>query len=75
MMARPALDRPFEDWLRGVPVFVAAQQLLNRLCRAGALAGITPMLAELCNSGLRMRTGQGQGAVHATLFLSSRGDS
>jgi hypothetical protein len=34
----PFLDRPFEDWLRGAPVFVAAHQLLNRLCRAGALA-------------------------------------
>src|SRR5262249_2659264 len=36
--ADPCLDRPFEDWLRGAPVFVAAHQLLNRLCRAGALA-------------------------------------
>ena len=36
--ADPFLDRPFEDWLRGAPVFVAAHQLLNRLCRAGALA-------------------------------------
>jgi hypothetical protein len=34
----PFLDRPFEEWLRGAPVFVSAQQLLNRLCRAGALA-------------------------------------
>ena len=34
----PLLDRQFEDWLRGAPVFVAAHQLLNRLCRAGALA-------------------------------------
>jgi hypothetical protein len=34
----PFLDRQFEDWLRGAPVFVAAHQLLNRLCRAGALA-------------------------------------
>jgi hypothetical protein len=34
----PFLDRPFEQWLRGAPVFVSAQQLLNRLCRAGALA-------------------------------------
>lgn len=34
----PFLDRPFERWLRGAPVFVSAQQLLNRLCRAGALA-------------------------------------
>jgi hypothetical protein len=34
----PFLDRPFEDWLRGAPVFVATHQLLNRLCRAGALA-------------------------------------
>jgi len=36
--ADPFLDRPFEEWLRGAPVFVAAHQLLNRLCRAGALA-------------------------------------
>ncbi len=36
--ADPFLDRPFEGWLRGAPVFVDAHQLLNRLCRAGALA-------------------------------------
>ena len=36
--ADPFLDRQFEDWLRGAPVFVAAHQVLNRLCRAGALA-------------------------------------
>ena len=35
--ADPFLDRPFDDWLRGAPVFVAQHQLLNRLCRAGAL--------------------------------------
>jgi len=34
----PFLDRQFEDWLAGAPVFVAAHQVLNRLCRAGALA-------------------------------------
>ncbi|MGB8437648.1 MAG: hypothetical protein WCE38_25675 [Burkholderiales bacterium] len=34
----PFLDRPFENWLRGGPVFVSVHQLLNRLCRAGALA-------------------------------------
>ena len=34
----PFLDRQFEDWLGGARVFVAAHQLLNRLCRAGALA-------------------------------------
>jgi hypothetical protein len=34
----PFLDRQFEDWLSGAAVFVAAHQLLNRLCRAGALA-------------------------------------
>jgi hypothetical protein len=34
----PFLDRAFEDWLRGAPVFVAVNHLLNRLCRAGALA-------------------------------------
>jgi hypothetical protein len=34
----PFLDRQFEDWLQGATVFVAAHQLLNRLCRAGALA-------------------------------------
>jgi hypothetical protein len=117
--ADPFLDRPFEDWLRGAPVFVAEHPLLNRLCRAGTLApgeyavtrsrgpiragmedglgvarapysatrryrprqrnravradvlaGNTPMLAVLCNSGLRMRTSYGQGVVHATLFLT-----
>jgi len=36
--ADPFLDCPFESWLHGAPVFVAAHQLLNRLCRAGALA-------------------------------------
>ena len=33
----PLLDRQFEDWLDGSAVFVAMYQLLNRLCRAGAL--------------------------------------
>ena len=37
---------------------------------ADVLAGNTPMLAVLRNSGLRMRTSQGQGVVHATLFLT-----
>jgi hypothetical protein len=36
--ADPFLDRQFEDWLTGAPVFVAAHQVLNQLCRAGALA-------------------------------------
>ena len=34
----PFLDRPFDAWLRGAPTFVPIYQLLNRLCRAGALA-------------------------------------
>ena len=34
----PFLDRQFDDWLAGSPTFVAAYQVLNRLCRAGALA-------------------------------------
>jgi len=34
----PFLDRQFDAWLEGSPTFVAAYQLLNRLCRAGALA-------------------------------------
>lgn len=33
----PLLDRQFEDWLDGSAAFVAMYQLLNRLCRAGAL--------------------------------------
>jgi hypothetical protein len=34
----PLLDRQFDAWLEGSPTFVAAYQVLNRLCRAGALA-------------------------------------
>jgi hypothetical protein len=34
----PYLDRQFDDWLAGSPIFVPIYQLLNRLCRAGALA-------------------------------------
>jgi hypothetical protein len=34
----PFLDRAFDAWLNGSPTFVALYQLLNRLCRAGALA-------------------------------------
>jgi hypothetical protein len=34
----PFLDRQFDAWLAGSPTFVAVHQLLNRLCRAGALA-------------------------------------
>jgi hypothetical protein len=33
----PFLDRQFDAWLEGSPTFVAVHQLLNRLCRAGAL--------------------------------------
>lgn len=33
----PCLDRQFEAWLEGSPTYVSAYQLLNRLCRAGAL--------------------------------------
>ena len=33
----PFLDRHFDAWLEGSSIFVAAHQLLNRLCRAGAL--------------------------------------
>jgi hypothetical protein len=33
----PFLDRQFEAWLEGAPTYVSAYQLLNRLCRAGAL--------------------------------------
>ena len=33
----PFLDRQFDAWLDGSPVFVSAYQLLNRLCREGAL--------------------------------------
>jgi len=34
----PLLDHHFDAWLEGSPTFVALYQLLNRLCRAGALA-------------------------------------
>jgi hypothetical protein len=34
----PFLDRHFDAWLEGSPMFVPIYQLLNRLCRAGALA-------------------------------------
>jgi hypothetical protein len=33
----PFLDQQFDAWLEGSPTFVAAHQVLNRLCRAGAL--------------------------------------
>jgi hypothetical protein len=33
----PFLDRQFDAWLDGSPTFVSAYQLLNQLCRAGAL--------------------------------------
>jgi hypothetical protein len=33
----PFLDQQFDAWLDGSPTFVSAYQLLNRLCRAGAL--------------------------------------
>src|SRR5215470_12584680 len=34
----PFLDRQFEAWLQGTVSFVTVYHLLNRLCRAGALA-------------------------------------
>jgi hypothetical protein len=34
----PFLDRQFDAWLDGSPTFVPLYQVLNRLCRAGALA-------------------------------------
>jgi hypothetical protein len=34
----PFLDRHFDAWLDGATMFVPVYQLLNRLCRAGALA-------------------------------------
>jgi hypothetical protein len=33
----PFLDDQFAAWLGGSPTFVSAYQLLNQLCRAGAL--------------------------------------
>ena len=42
---------------------------------ADVLAENTPMLAVLRNSGLRMQTSPGQGVIHATLFLTERGQS
>ncbi len=33
----PFLDQQFAAWLEGSPTFVSAYQLLNQLCRAGAL--------------------------------------
>jgi hypothetical protein len=35
--ADPFLDRQFDAWLEGSATFVPIYQLLNRLCRAGAL--------------------------------------
>jgi len=34
----PFLDRDFDAWLAGAPNFVSAYQVMNDLCRAGALA-------------------------------------
>lgn len=34
----PFLDRQFDAWLEGTVTFVTVHHLLNRLCRAGALA-------------------------------------
>jgi hypothetical protein len=34
----PFLDSQFDAWLEGSAIFVPLYQLLNRLCRAGALA-------------------------------------
>ena len=34
----PFLDRGFDAWLAGGSKFIAVHQLLNRLCRAGAIA-------------------------------------
>ena len=33
----PFLDRQFDAWLEGKPTYVALHQLLNRLCRLGAI--------------------------------------
>lgn len=33
----PFLDRQFDAWLEGKPTYVALHQLLNGLCRHGAL--------------------------------------
>jgi RimJ/RimL family protein N-acetyltransferase len=44
----------------------------NRIVRfeADVLAENAPMLGVLRNSGLRMEATQGQGVVHATLYLT-----
>jgi hypothetical protein len=34
----PFLDRAFDAWLGGTAKFVAVHQVLNGLCRAGAIA-------------------------------------
>ena len=34
----PYLDRHFDAWFCGTPTFVSAYQVMNGLCRAGALA-------------------------------------
>jgi len=34
----PYLDQHFDAWLGGSPTFVSAYQVMNGLCRAGALA-------------------------------------
>jgi hypothetical protein len=33
----PFLDRQFDAWLEGKPIYVALHQLLNRLCQQGTL--------------------------------------
>ena len=54
----PFLDRQLEDWLTGAPVFVAAHQVLNRLCRAGALAPGQYALTRPVESRADRREGQ-----------------
>jgi hypothetical protein len=36
--ADPYLDQHFDAWVGGSPTFVSAYQVMNGLCRAGALA-------------------------------------
>src|SRR5215510_9971768 len=51
----PFLDHQFESWLQGSIAFVSAYQLLNQLCRAGALA---PGAYAVRRRPIRSYTGQ-----------------
>lgn len=49
----PFLDRQFDDWVAGEARFVPIYQLLNRLCRAGALSPGTYAVTRTRENRLR----------------------